>query len=136
MQGRPSSKRPVETGTQGKEDIDYQWLPEGAIPNPSKLTLTTVCYYGCDVWVDPPSCSNHGTVVSSLQGKVQEHRRETERAPRNRLGNNSFSFFEISYTTLYHSSNSVPLNRKVNLQFTSMAIWQSPSAHVHLPVVW
>ena len=31
-QGRSGNKRPVETGTQGKGDIDYQWLPEGSVP--------------------------------------------------------------------------------------------------------
>ena len=38
----------METGTQGKEDIDYQWLPEGAIPTtPSESTL--VCCYAVRV---------------------------------------------------------------------------------------
>ena len=31
--GRSTTKRPVETGTQSKDDVDYQWLPEGAIPS-------------------------------------------------------------------------------------------------------
>lgn len=33
--GRSTTKRPVETGTQNKDDVDYQWLPEGAIPKKS-----------------------------------------------------------------------------------------------------
>ncbi len=31
--GRSTSKRPVETGTQSKGDVDYQWLPEGTLPS-------------------------------------------------------------------------------------------------------
>lgn len=31
--GRTTTKKTIETGTQGKDDIDYQWLPEGAIPS-------------------------------------------------------------------------------------------------------
>lgn len=33
--GKTTAKRPVETGTQSKDDVDYQWLPEGAIPKKS-----------------------------------------------------------------------------------------------------
>ena len=40
LKGSRSSKKPVETGTQNKDDIDYQWLPKGSIPGtPSKITL-------------------------------------------------------------------------------------------------
>ncbi len=38
--GRPSSRKPVETGTQGKGDIDYQWLPPET-RNLSKSTAYT-----------------------------------------------------------------------------------------------
>lgn len=31
-----SSKKPIETGTQSKDDIDYQWLPKGSIPGTPK----------------------------------------------------------------------------------------------------
>lgn len=35
---RPKStvKRRVETGTQGKDDVDMQWIPEGSVPGSSK----------------------------------------------------------------------------------------------------
>lgn len=32
IQSSSSSKKPLETGTQNKDDIDYQWLPPGTIP--------------------------------------------------------------------------------------------------------
>ena len=43
-QGRSGNKRPVETGTQGKGDIDYQWLPEGSVPGtPSEPSNMGTC---------------------------------------------------------------------------------------------
>ena len=44
VQGGRSAKKPIETGTQGKDDIDYQWLPEGTIP--SKSLNGTLLWFG------------------------------------------------------------------------------------------
>ena len=32
-------KRRVETGTQGKDDVDPQWIPEGAMPGSTSESL-------------------------------------------------------------------------------------------------
>ena len=33
--GRSAARKTVETGTQDKDGVDYQWVPDGALPTPS-----------------------------------------------------------------------------------------------------
>ena len=32
-------KAPIEMGTQNKDGVDYNWLPSGTVPTPSKPTM-------------------------------------------------------------------------------------------------
>ena len=44
--GRSAPRKPVETGTHDKDGVDYQWVPDGALPTPSTpLQLSSISVY-------------------------------------------------------------------------------------------
>ena len=40
MQKKKSTKTPVERGTQGRNDVDYDWIPKETLDHFSKYNLT------------------------------------------------------------------------------------------------
>ena len=65
--GRSTTKRPVETGTQSKGDVDYQWLPEGTVP--SKKTSRTHYIHSFDSSINTSelsvNVSDHGPLSAA-----------------------------------------------------------------------
>lgn len=42
---KSTRRAPIETGTQNKDGVDYNWLPPGTVPTPSEWFVTCICIW-------------------------------------------------------------------------------------------
>lgn len=83
--GRTAPRKPIETGTQDKAGVDYQWVPDGAIPSKiphNFVTLTRSHYYMC-IHFHLEHVPLHTSLLISPQRRAHDHHLDQEKEPRN-----------------------------------------------------